>query len=354
MTITNRQLAELAARASDEHEGNKQKALRRCSRVALMWEEEAAEVVAQGRSLTELEAVGQWLDQVLREWIEDPPSVPDPPPVRADFMTYAHARMVLSGDPSWSQALDGDLQMHTLYSDGKGSVIDMASTACERGYGYIAITDHSKGLKIAGGMDEGELARQGAEIQRVNEALTARGDRLRVLRSLEMNIDPAGDGDMEEDALRSLDLVIGSFHSKLRSTEDQTDRYLAALRNPHVHVLGHPRGRMYNFRSGLNADWERVMQSAAELDKAVEIDGYPYRQDLNVELLALAREEQVRISIGTDAHDQAEMRFIDVGLAAALEAGVPRERILNFQPWEDIVEWTGSLARVSSATSPTC
>jgi DNA polymerase (family 10) len=94
---------------------------------------------------------------------------------------------------------------------------------------------------------------------------------------------------------------------------------------------------------GLTADWQKVFETAAELDKAVEIDGYPDRQDLNVELLELARDANVRISIGTDAHNQSEMRFIDVGVAAARQAGINESRILNFQSCEEIVAWTNSL-----------
>src|SRR5438270_13820593 len=106
-----------------------------------------------------------------------------------------------------------------------------------------------------------------------------------------MNLNPLGEGDMEPATLRSLDLVLGSFHSALRRKEDQTERYLAALRNPSIHILGHPRGRIYNFRLGLSADWARVFALAAQLDKAVEIDCYPDRQDLSIELLAIARKE---------------------------------------------------------------
>jgi histidinol phosphatase-like PHP family hydrolase len=343
MTVTNRQISELAAVASDTQEGNKQKALRRCSHLALMWAEEAADVVAEGRPLTELEGVGKWLDGVLGGWIADPPEVPEPPPVRTDFLTYADALSSLRAEPGWRDRLRGDLQMHTTYSDGRAAVSEMAQAARAFGYEYIAITDHSKGLKIAGGMDENELARQGAEIEMVNGVLAEHGENLYVLRALEMNIDPEGDGDMEEEALGRLDLVLGSFHSKLRIKEDQTSRYVAALHNPHVHVLGHPRGRKYNFRMGLAADWEKVFETAASLDKAVEIDGYPDRQDINLQLLELARDAGVRISIGTDAHNQSEMRFIDVGVAAALKAGISPDRILNFQPWEEIVAWTSSL-----------
>jgi histidinol phosphatase-like PHP family hydrolase len=343
MTLSNRQISELAAVAAGTQEGNKQKALLRCSHLALMWSEEAADLPVGGRLLSELEGVGKWLEEVLGALLDDPPEVPDPPPLRADFLSYAEALACLRDEPEWRDRLRGDLQMHTVYSDGKASVSDMAETGIALGYEYIAITDHSKGLKIAGGMDEAELERQTAEIDTVNRVLDERGQGFHVLRALEMNIDPTGQGDMDDEALDRLDLILGSFHSKLRIKEDQTDRYVAALRNPNVHVLGHPRGRKYNFRMGLSANWEAVFETAASLDKAVEIDGYPDRQDINLELIQLAREAGCRISIGTDAHNQSEMRFIDVGVAAALKAGISADRILNFMPWEELVAWTGSL-----------
>jgi histidinol phosphatase-like PHP family hydrolase len=308
-----------------------------------MWTEEAADLLLQDRPLSELEGVGKWLEDILTGWIEETPEVPEPPPVRTDFLTYAEALSTLAATPDWRSRLRGDLQMHTIYSDGKATISEMARTARAAGYHYIAITDHSKGLKIAGGMTEAELAAQAAEIDVVNGVLEEHGEELHVLRALEMNIDPTGQGDMEDEALDRLDLILGSFHSKLRITEDQTERYVAALHNPHVHVLGHPRGRKYNFRMGLSADWKVVLETAASLDKAVEIDGYPDRQDLNLELLRLARDAGVRISIGTDAHNQSEMRFIDVGVAAALKAGIDADRILNFKPWQEIVAWTASL-----------
>jgi histidinol phosphatase-like PHP family hydrolase len=157
-----------------------------------------------------------------------------------------------------------------------------------------------------------------------------------------MNLNPRGEGDMSPDSLRSLDLVLGSFHSALRTTEDQTERYLAALRNPHVHILGHPRGRIYNFRIGLKADWPRVFAEAARLDKALEIDCYPDRQDLNVELLKIARAHGTRISLGTDAHHAWQLEFIDLGLAAAIRAKIPTDRILNFMPILELKAWAKS------------
>src|SRR5438128_7377675 len=150
--------------------------------------------------------------------------------------------------------------MHSTWSDGADSIGDMAQAGYERGYEYIAITDHSKGLRIAGGIDEAELKRQAEEITQVNRALARAGKRVRVLRSIEMNLNPQGQGDMDAAALGELDIVLGSFHSALRKTEDQTERYLAALRNPDIQILGHPRGRIYNHRLGLNADWKRVFE----------------------------------------------------------------------------------------------
>ena len=109
-----------------------------------------------------------------------------------------------------------------------------------------------------------------------------------------MNLNPRGEGDMLPQSLSSLDIVLCSFHSSLRTLQDQTDRYLAALRNPNIEILGHPRGRIYNYRIGLAADWPRVLQKP-RADKAMEIDCYPDRQDLNVELLKVAREHATRI-----------------------------------------------------------
>ena len=343
MSLTNEQIAELLALASEEHEGNKEKAARRASRKAYGWSEEAAEMVEQGRSLKDLPAVGPWVGRLIQDWLEDPPEVPEPPPLRADFMSLASARSTLATAPNFREKLKGDLQMHSTYSDGTVSIKEMALQAIALGHDYIAITDHTKGLKIAGGMSEEVLAKQLAEIEAVNAEMERNDAVFRVLKAVEMNISPDGSGDMEPEALDELDLVLGSFHSKLRIKEDQTERYLANLRNPHVHVLGHPRCRMYNFRLGLSADWGRVFEEAKELDKAVEINSHSHRQDLNVELLYLVAEAGCRVSIGTDAHSPAEMHQIEIGCAAAVKAGIDEERIINFMPYEDLLEWTASL-----------
>jgi putative hydrolase len=122
---------------------------------------------------------------------------------------------------------------------------------------------------------------------------------------------------------------------------------LAAIRNPAIQILGHPRGRIYNFRLGLTADWRRVFDTAAELDKAVEIDCYPDRQDISPDLLKLAAKAGCRISLGTDSHGPPQLRFIEFGLAAAITAGIKRERILNFMPVRELLQWVGSVRESS-------
>ena len=251
--------------------------------------------------------------------------------------------------------------MHSDWSDGSSTIAEMAAAALDRNYQYIAITDHAKGLKIAGGIDEEQLARQGREIESLNASI-ASGNRIRVLRSIELNLNPKGEGDMGPASLARLDIVLGCFHSSLRKSEDQTERYLSALRNPTIQILGHPRGRIYNFRMGLSADWPRVFGEAAKLDKAVEIDGYPDRQDLSPDLVRQAAKEGCRISLGTDSHGPPQLRFMEFSAASALLAGVKRERILNFMTTDDLLAWVGKVRdyskpqnrsmRTSSTKSP--
>jgi putative hydrolase len=180
-------------------------------------------------------------------------------------------------------------------------------------------------------------------IRSLNASFVAAGKKFRVLRSIELNLNPQGVGDMSAESLNKLDIVLGCFHSALRKTEDQTSRYLAALRNPAVHILGHPRGRVYNFRLGLTANWPAIFKEAAELDKAVEIDGYPDRQDLSPDLVRLAAKAGCRVSLGTDAHGSSQLRFMEFSAASALLGKLKPERILNFMSAEELIGWVQNL-----------
>jgi histidinol phosphatase-like PHP family hydrolase len=333
----NAEIAELLSLEASKASHVLQRAFRRAARSAFLWEVEARDLVARKEPLMQLAHVGPFLEKQIRQWIRQKQYPPRPPPLRKDFFTLAESRARRT--PSWGARLRGDLQMHTRWSDGSGDVCAMAEASVARGYEYIAITDHSKGLSIANGIDEAKLKQQSAEIDAVNRELGSAGKNITVLRSIELNLNPAGEGDMDAKALRSLDLVLGSFHSALRRKDDQTERYLAALRNPHIQILGHPRGRIYNYRSGLRADWETVFREATRLDKAVEIDAYPDRQDLNLGLLKIVKRCGTRIAMGTDAHHPWQLEFIDLALAAALAAKIPADRIVNFMSLNELRAW---------------
>jgi len=342
---SNAEIAELLSLEAGNASYVLQRAFRRAARSAFLWNVEARDLAARKEPLTQLAHVGPFLQKQIRQWIRRKRHPPHPPPLRKEFFTLAESRVRLGKATSWRVRLRGDLQMHTQWSDGSADIRAMAEAAIARGYEYIAITDHSKGLSIANGIDEVKLKQQSAEIGAVNRELGSAGKKITVLRSIELNLNTVGEGDMEPDALRSLDLVLGSFHSALRRKDDQTERYLAALCNPHIQILGHPRGRIYNYRSGLHADWETVFREATRLDKAVEIDAYPDRQDLNLGLLRIVKRCGTRISMGTDAHHPWQLEFIDLALAAALKAKIPADRIVNFMSLNELRGWVKNIRR---------
>jgi putative hydrolase len=342
--LDNAMLSELLVRAAAEEQDHRRRALDRASKAAWTWREEAAEIAAAGRSLTELSSVGPWVAAKIEAWLEAPPTVPEPDETRRGFVTFAWVRRTLDGDPDWEALPHGDLQTHSTDSDGKLPLEEMADAARARGRAFVAATDHSKSLTIAHGQSEEELLDQGRRIDELNAALGANGESFRVLRSIEMDVFDDGSGDMDPEALTALDLVLGAFHSKLRIADDQTDRYVAALRNPSVHVLAHPRARMFGRRAGIRADWRRVFAEAARTEKAVEIDASAHRQDLDVASAELAVAEGVRwFSIGSDAHNAGELDVLPIGLAIAAAAGVPRDRILNYLPPDGVVAWAQAL-----------
>src|SRR5439155_5192624 len=205
---SNAEIAELLSREASEASYVLQRAYRRAARSAFLWEVEARDLVAQKRPLTELAHVGPFLQNQIRQWIRQKRHPPRPPPLRKEFRTLAESRLRLARASSWGTRLRGDLQMHTNWSDGSGEIRAMADAAVARGYEFIAITDHSKGLSIANGINEGKLKKQSVEIEAVNRELRASISKLTVLHSIEMNLNPLGEGDMDPAALRSLDIVL--------------------------------------------------------------------------------------------------------------------------------------------------
>jgi len=343
--LHNGEIAALLLGAAAEHEGHRRLALERAAKEAWRWPEEAADLAERDRSLTELTSVGPWVAQQIHDWLDAPPPVPPLDETQRNFLTFAQVRAVLTVDPAWETEPHADLQIHTTDSDGQVPLPEMVAAARATGLAYQSITDHSESLKIAKGQTAEELRDQGRRIDELNATFRAEGSTFRVLRSIEMDVFDAGEGDMDPAVLSELDLVLGAFHSKLRRTEDATERYLAALRNPSVHVLAHPTTRMFGRRAGLVADWPRVFAEAARLGKAVEIDATPRRQDLPVDLARVALAEGVEwFSMGSDAHHLEELRNLPVGMAIAALAGIPRERFLTYRPADEVIAWAAALS----------
>jgi putative hydrolase len=233
----------------------------------------------------------------------------------------------------------GDLHMHSTWSDGSDTVEAMAEACRSRGYAWCAISDHSYGLPVARGVPMEALARQHAEIDRLNARL---GGAFRVLKGIEANLRADGSVDMTPDELALLDVVIGSPHSALRKTDDQTARMVAAVSQPGVHVLGHPRGRMYGSRPGVSADWDAVFEAAATTQVAIEIDGDPSRQDLDYTIAPRAVAAGCLFALDSDAHACDQLSYTDTAIAHARLAGVPADRIVNTWPVDRLLAWCES------------
>jgi putative hydrolase len=258
---------------------------------------------------------------------------------RTNFLSRAAALHALNATVTGAVERDdyrGDLQMHTEWSDGSASIAEMAAAAMERRYDYIGVSDHSYGLRIASGMSMSDAHRQHEEIDRLNRHWNGR---FRVLKGIEANIPTDGGVDMTADELVQFELVLAAPHSKLRKAEDQTERMLATVRHPAVHILAHPRGRMYS-RQGILARWDDVFVEAARVGVAIELDGDPYRQDLDHTLARIALEAGCVFALDSDAHSGAELRYSDIALAHARYAGIPGDRVINTWPVARLLEWT--------------
>ena len=233
----------------------------------------------------------------------------------------------------------GDLQMHSVYSDGSQTLQDIIEAGLARGYSFCAVTDHSYGLPIAHGVSMARLAEQHREIDRLNERYRRR---FRLLKGIEANIRADGSVDMRPEELAQLEIVVAAPHSGLRGSEDQTSRMLQVVRAPGVHILGHPRGRKYGSRPGVTAKWDRVFRAAAQTGVAIEIDGDPSRQDIDYDLAARAVKSGCLFALDSDAHSTEELAYAETAIAHARLAGVPADRIINCWTLERLMEWAVS------------
>ena len=180
------------------------------------------------------------------------------------------------------------------------------------------------------------FAEQAVEIAALNER---QAGRFRLLRGVEANIRDDGSVDIDAGDRAKFDIVLAAPHSGLRSAAPQTDRMLAAVTAPGVHILAHPRGRKLGERPGVAADWPRIFDAAAKSGVAIEIDGDPHRQDLDFALAHQALQAGCLIALDSDAHSVPELSYANIALAHATIAGIPSERIVNCWPLEQLLEW---------------
>lgn len=318
----------------------------RAARRLLVEDSSLAERAAAG-TLTELRLVGPFVARFIREILDgsrplDPPVDEWPASARGEyhstevgrthFINLFDARRLIRErrypPPS------GDLQMHTTWSDGTAAPRAMARACQGLGYLFIAITDHTRGLRIARGMSTDAIARQRETLHRMASHIN-----LRVFAGMEANVLPTGELDVSLDDLAGTEVVVASCHSALRRLEDQTDRLIAAVSHPAVHILGHPRGRIFGVPRGIRARWDEVFDAAARHGTAIEINSAYDRQDIDYALAGAAIDAGTEISLGTDSHSLHELPWMDLAVAHLIQADVPRERVLNYRSVKSLEEW---------------
>jgi DNA polymerase (family 10) len=233
------------------------------------------------------------------------------------------------------QDIQGDVHMHTLETDGRCTLEEMADAARKRGYKYIAVTEHSKNLAFANGLDDKRALQH---IQRVHEADKQIED-MKVFAGIEVDILADGSLDLSDEVLAQMDVVIASVHSHFKQEPgEMTERLLRAVANPHVSFLGHPTGRILLRRNGYDFDMGAVLQAAARHKVAMELNAYPDRLDLCERHLRMARERGVKIVINTDAHHTSHFEKIRYGILQARRAWLTKDDVLNSLPPEQFAK----------------
>ncbi|HLR41191.1 MAG TPA: DNA polymerase/3'-5' exonuclease PolX [Virgibacillus sp.] len=228
----------------------------------------------------------------------------------------------------------GDLHMHTTWSDGAQSVEEMVNHARTIGYEFIAITDHSKFLRVANGLDETRLRRQREEIARLNEKYSD----IHILAGVEMDILPDGKLDFSDAFLNEMDFVIGAIHSSFNQSEEKMmNRLYHALENPYVSLIAHPTGRLIGRREGYQVNIEKLIERAKETGTALEINANPNRLDLSAAWARKAQEAGVTIAINTDAHDYHMMAHMKYGVGTARKGWLEKDTVMNTWTKEELI-----------------
>jgi len=249
-----------------------------------------------------------------------------PPEIREDIGEIELARNFGLPELITSSSIKGDLHIHSLWSDGTANILDMANECIKRGYKYMAITDHSSSLKVAGGLSPEEIKEQHRELSLITEKL----DGFTILKGLEVDILPDGTLDMPEEALRSLDIVIASIHTNFRMSEDEmTERIVRAISNPYVNILAHPTGRILLTRDPYKVDIEKIFRVAAEKGIILEINSSPERLDLNESLIREGKRYGLKFAVNTDAHSIMHLDNMFYGVITARRGWLEADDVVN-------------------------
>jgi DNA polymerase (family 10) len=257
-----------------------------------------------------------------------------PPELREDTGEIEAAQKGKLPDLVTLDDIRGDLHVHTKWSDGSHDLDTMVQAARKKGYQYIAITDHTKGLGVAHGLDEKRLAE---EIRLIDEA-NSRLSGFRILTGTEIDIRADGRLDLPDEVLAGLDIVVASIHSGFKQPREQiTKRILSAIRNSCVSVIAHPTGRLIGERDAYALDMEAVLREAARYGVAMEVNAYPLRLDLNDLHIKMAKEYGVPLVISTDAHVTTQYDFMAYGVSIARRGWAEKKDVLNTLSYEQLI-----------------
>ena len=259
-------------------------------------------------------------------------------PARHSYLSRTEMFEILGSGPVdlHPQRLRGACHWHTRHSDGKASLETMARACGRRGYAWSMVTDHSRGLEVASGLDRDGVRLQRRRVECWNGQ---HGEDHRLLQGLEVEVLSDGTLDVSKGERLEVECVVAAVHSQFDPDREQTERLLRAVNTPGVHVLAHPRGRHFHHRPGIKARWEKVFLACADAGVAVEINGFPRRQDLDHDLARLAVESGCEIILASDAHAVPHLDFDAYASAIAMLAEVPRDRVLNVKHADEFEMW---------------
>jgi DNA polymerase (family X) len=257
-----------------------------------------------------------------------------PPVLREDWGEIEAAAQAKLPNIIQIEDIRGDLHMHTTWTDGKYSAEEMVEAARKRGYKYIAITDHSKSLGVAGGLSDEDLLKHTDECR----LLDAKFPDIRVLAGTEVDIRQDGTLDYSDELLAKLDFVVASVHSGFKQDKGTlTMRVVRAMQNPHVRVIGHPTGRLLGDREAYELDLDEIMKEAVRTRTCLEVNSNFHRLDLNDVHCRKAREMGVHVIINTDSHNYDDLLNLPYGVATAQRGWIEKDRVLNAQPVEEML-----------------